>query len=46
MTYNLLTVESVSLDTVTAELARCLNVREQEVDVADEETRRPDPLPW
>ncbi|MEU6665275.1 hypothetical protein [Streptomyces sp. NPDC046727] len=38
MTYNLLTVESLSLDTVTAALARCLNVREQEVDVADEDT--------
>ncbi len=38
MTYNLLTVESLSLDTITGELARCLNVREQEVDVADEDT--------
>ncbi|MEU2061873.1 hypothetical protein [Streptomyces sp. NPDC013455] len=38
MTYNLLTVEPLRLDTVTAALARCLNVREQEVDVADEDT--------
>ena len=38
MTYNLLTVEPLSLDTVTAVLAQCLHVREQEVDVADEDT--------
>ncbi|MGW0766899.1 hypothetical protein [Streptomyces sp. NPDC002676] len=38
MTYNLLTVELLSLDAVTAALAQCLHVREQDVDVADEDT--------
>ncbi|MEU3417730.1 hypothetical protein AB0F39_04155 [Streptomyces murinus] len=38
MTYNFLTVESLTLDTVTAALAHCLNVQIQEVDVADEGT--------
>ncbi|MFF4015358.1 hypothetical protein [Streptomyces sp. NPDC001843] len=38
MTYNLLTVEPLSLDTVAAALAQCLHVRVQEVDVADEDT--------
>ncbi|MHB9860159.1 hypothetical protein [Streptomyces sp. YIM S03343] len=38
MTYNLLTVEPLTLDAVTAVLARCLHVREQEVDAADEDT--------
>ncbi|GHE00213.1 hypothetical protein [Streptomyces alanosinicus] len=38
MTYNLLTVEPLNLDTITAVLAQCLHVREQEVDVADEDT--------
>ena len=38
MMYNLLTVEPLPLDTVTAALARCLHVREQEVDAADEAT--------
>ena len=38
MTYNLLTVEPLSLDTVTVLLAQCLHVRKQEVDVADEDT--------
>jgi hypothetical protein len=38
MTYNFLTVRPLSLDTVAAVLAQCLNVRIQEVDVADEDT--------
>ncbi|MFG3202693.1 hypothetical protein [Streptomyces sp. NPDC048192] len=36
MTYNLLTVESTTSDTVAAALAQCLQVPVQEVDVADE----------
>ncbi|RPF33804.1 hypothetical protein [Streptomyces sp. TLI_185] len=38
MTYNLLTVEPLGLNAVTAVLAQCLHVREQDVDVADEDT--------
>ncbi|MDN3262230.1 hypothetical protein QWJ26_20965 [Streptomyces sp. CSDS2] len=38
MTYNLLTVEPLTLDAVTAALAQCLRVGVQEVDVADEGT--------
>ncbi|MFF9392741.1 hypothetical protein [Streptomyces griseoluteus] len=38
MTYNLLTVEPLTLDTAAAALAQCLRVPVQEVDVADEET--------
>ncbi|MFF9275404.1 hypothetical protein [Streptomyces griseosporeus] len=38
MTYNLLTLEPLSLGTVAAALARCLNVDVREVDVADEGT--------
>jgi hypothetical protein len=38
MTYNLLTLEPLSLGTVTAALSRCLNVDVREVDVADEGT--------
>ncbi|MBL1083088.1 hypothetical protein JK359_14025 [Streptomyces actinomycinicus] len=38
MTYNLLTVEPLTLDAVTAALAQCLHVGVQEVDVADENT--------
>lgn len=38
MTYNLLTVEPLTLDAVTAALAQCLHVGVREVDVADEDT--------
>lgn len=38
MTYNLLTVEPLSLDAVTAALVQCLHVRVQDVDVSDENT--------
>ncbi|MEV0911062.1 hypothetical protein [Streptomyces hokutonensis] len=38
MTYNLLTVESLHLDTVAAALAQCLRVSVRDVDVADEDT--------
>ncbi|AWT45198.1 MULTISPECIES: hypothetical protein [Streptomyces] len=38
MTYNFLTLEPLSLDTVAAALARCLNVDVHEVEVADEGT--------
>lgn len=38
MTYNFLTVEPLTLDTVTAALAHCLSVQIQEVDAADEDT--------
>lgn len=38
MTYNLLTVQPLDLDTITAALAQCLHVQAQEVDVADETT--------
>lgn len=38
MTYNFLTVEPLSVDVAAAVLAQCLNVRVQEIDVADEDT--------
>ncbi|MEU9478553.1 hypothetical protein [Streptomyces sp. NPDC048191] len=38
MTYNLLTLRPLTLDTVTAALVQCLHVQVQEVDVADEDT--------
>ncbi|KOV90627.1 MULTISPECIES: hypothetical protein [unclassified Streptomyces] len=38
MTYNLLIVDPLTLDAVTAALAQCLHVGVQEVDVADEDT--------
>jgi hypothetical protein len=38
MTYNLLTVDPLTLDAVTVALAQCLHVQVKEVDVADEQT--------
>ena len=38
MTYNLLTMDPLPLDAITAALSQCLHVRAEEVDVADEDT--------
>jgi hypothetical protein len=45
MTYNLLAVEPLRLNTVNAVLAECLRVRVQDVDVADDDTD-PDLRNW